>query len=385
MSLYKYQVFDEMLEGVQVIDKSLKYVYVNEAVALQAKVPKESLPGHKMIEKFPGIEKTIVYQYIQQCLDDNESHQFTTEFEFQDGSVGYFELRMQPVPEGLLIMSFDITEQKKAEMLVKDHNQRLEELVQLRMKEVNEQKVLMEGQLQELIDLSNIKDKFLALVAHDLRGPLTSLRLFTQLIDSNIDSWDKDTLKEVNMKLSKSIESTIMLTQNLTEWAKGQMQKHETHTKRVKVSEVVQEVFGLYENEATLKNIHVINKVPKDVVVLADKNQLAFVIRNVIDNAIKYTSGPGSISVVSKYIAYKKLEIQIADTGIGIPEGKWKELFTFKGSGYSQEGTDGEKGTGLGLVLSHDFMSLNGGDIRVGRSPEGGTVVFLTLQKVEKD
>lgn len=107
-----YQVFDNMIEGVQVIDRNWQYVYVNNAVAEHGKTTREKLLGQSMIAMYPGIEKTEMFRLLQRCMQEREGHKIINKFDFPDGSCGYFELRIQPVPEGVLVLSVDITEQK---------------------------------------------------------------------------------------------------------------------------------------------------------------------------------------------------------------------------------------------------------------------------------
>lgn len=132
MSQDKYAIFDKMIEGVQVITPDYTYLYVNETVTQQGKFTKEELLGYTMMEKYPGIETTEMFNHLVQCMETGKAHQMVNEFDFPDGSKGYFELRMQRVDDGVLIFSFDITEVKRAEELVKLTNVELEQRVKER-------------------------------------------------------------------------------------------------------------------------------------------------------------------------------------------------------------------------------------------------------------
>lgn len=108
--------FDHLLEGFQVIDREWRYIYVNKAVVLQSKYPtKEDLLGFTMMEKFPGIDQTPLFDILQKCMFDRIPAHLENEFDFPDGSKGYFELRIEPVPEGIFILSQDISERRNAE------------------------------------------------------------------------------------------------------------------------------------------------------------------------------------------------------------------------------------------------------------------------------
>ena len=120
----RYRLFDLMMEGVQIIGSDLKYLYMNEAALRHSKYSLDELIGHTMAEKYPGIEQTEVYAQIQRCLSQGSSHKMMNEFKFPDGSTGYFEIRIQPVPEGTLILSIDVTEQKLAEKALQESEER---------------------------------------------------------------------------------------------------------------------------------------------------------------------------------------------------------------------------------------------------------------------
>jgi len=107
---------DNMLEGIQILDFGWHYRYVNHSVVQQSKFPRDALLGHTMMEVYPGIDQTPLFASLQECMNLRQSRQMENEFRYPDGSVGYFQLSVQPVPEGLFILSIDISEKKKAEL-----------------------------------------------------------------------------------------------------------------------------------------------------------------------------------------------------------------------------------------------------------------------------
>lgn len=106
---------DKMLEGVQIIGFDWKYIYVNDAMATHGKYSKEQLIGSTVMEMYPGIENTDVFRVYKQCMEERVSVHLENFFRFPDGSTGWFELSFQPIPEGLFILSVDITERKRSE------------------------------------------------------------------------------------------------------------------------------------------------------------------------------------------------------------------------------------------------------------------------------
>jgi len=109
---------DNMLEGAQIIGFDWRYIYINDSLAKNAKYKRDEMIGYTVMEKFPGIEQTEIFKVYQQCFDERVSIHLENEFTFPDGTVGWFELSFQPIPEGIFILSIDITERKKAEAAI---------------------------------------------------------------------------------------------------------------------------------------------------------------------------------------------------------------------------------------------------------------------------
>lgn len=119
------QTLDTMLEGCQIIDFDWRYVYVNEAAASQGYRKREELLHHTMMEMYPGIEHTSLFATLRRCMEERVSEHLENEFTFPDGSVGWHELGIQPVPEGIFILSIDISERKRVEQSLRENEERL--------------------------------------------------------------------------------------------------------------------------------------------------------------------------------------------------------------------------------------------------------------------
>jgi PAS domain S-box-containing protein len=133
---------DCMIEGCQIIDYDWRYVYVNEAAAKQGRKAKEELLGYPMMQVYPGIDRTEMFSHLRNCMTNRVPHQMDNEFTFPDGIKGWFELHMEPVPGGVLILSVDITKNKEVEAEINKYRFRLEEVVAQRTAEcakVNEE------------------------------------------------------------------------------------------------------------------------------------------------------------------------------------------------------------------------------------------------------
>jgi PAS domain S-box-containing protein len=171
---------DSMLEGCQIIDYDWRYIYVNEAAAKQGRKKKEELLGYTMMQVYLGIDRTIMFSHLRNCMTNRVPHQMDNEFTFPDGSKGWFELHMEPVPGGVLILSIDITKEKEEEAEINKYRYRLEEVVAQRTaefakaneelsREIHEHQIVEEGlklramildNSREAIFLINIKGDF---------------------------------------------------------------------------------------------------------------------------------------------------------------------------------------------------------------------------------
>lgn len=122
-----FAAYDKLLEGVQVISPEMRYLYVNDAVCEHAKVPPDKLLGRKMEAVFPGIENTAVYRTIQSCWANRQPQEYVNEFDFPNGTKGYFLLRMQAIAEGVLIMSYDVSDAVNYEKQLHESNRLLKQ------------------------------------------------------------------------------------------------------------------------------------------------------------------------------------------------------------------------------------------------------------------
>jgi PAS domain S-box-containing protein len=129
------RTLDSMLEGCQIIDFDFRYIYLNDTAAKQARRKKEELLGRSMVEMFPGIDRTKMFSHLAFCMTSRVPHEMENEFTYPDGSNGWFELRIEPVPEGVLVFSIDITKRKEYEKELSRYQQRLEEVVAARTSE----------------------------------------------------------------------------------------------------------------------------------------------------------------------------------------------------------------------------------------------------------
>ena len=235
----------------------------------------------------------------------------------------------------------------------------------------------IEEQNERLKALHIQKNKLFSIVAHDLRGPLNTLNgMFELLARGDIDD---EELKSIIPDVNKQLESTIVLTNNLLEWASQEMREDKDTKENIDLHSVVEELKVLFTVSLSNKEITFNNFIAEETSILYNKQVLILVLRNLISNAIKYCDQKDKISISGHFIkANNTFKICVTDTGVGMNEEVKNKLFSNKVN--SKAGTQNETGTGLGLILSKDFIQQNGGEIWVEFSkPNQGTKICFTI------
>lgn len=239
--------------------------------------------------------------------------------------------------------------------------------------EINEQK-------KELEDLNATKDKFFSIVAHDLRSPVSALAGFSQMLANNGNRLSPEKITAYSEELNKSAKNTLSLIENLLTWASTQMNKVDHTPELIDTEDIISQTISQLDTVATSKKISLEKSLEPDLKIFADKDHLTLVLRNLISNALKFTNEGGTVTVSTKNVDDSKVEILVADTGIGMGIEKLTNLFSI-GSAQSTSGTAGEKGTGLGLILCKEFIEKNGGKIEVASLKGMGTTFTITLNQ----
>lgn len=332
---------DHLIEGCQIIGFNWRFIYLNDAAANQGRKSKEEFIGKNIKDVLPGIENTELFSLLEKCMNDRTPQRMTNEFTYFDGKTGWFELRIQPVSEGIFILSIDITKQRRLEIAMQKA-QKLESLG-----------VLAGG------------------IAHDFNNLMGGIYGY---IDLALDqSTEKKVIENLSMAIN-TIDRAKDLTQQLLTFAKG-------GTPILDVGPL----FPFIEETANfaLSGSNVSCKMNIDEDLWAsnfDRNQIGQVIDNIVINAQQAMPSGGIIELSAKNVSFSEKEhpilsggnyikISIKDSGIGIPQDKIPNIF-------DPFFTTKTKGHGLGLATSYSIVSKHYGCIDI-ESKEGIGSTFI--------
>jgi len=213
----------------------------------------------------------------------------------------------------------------------------------------------------QLYELSATRDKFMSIISHDLRSPFTGILGFSDLLAKDYDDLTDNERKLFITNIQNSAHNAFKLLENLLEWSRMQTGKIQFYPEMINLQQAVLETFFLLQPIADKKEIHLLSEVPPDIMVYADSNSLLTIIRNLISNALKFTHSEGKIRVLACLDGYFT-KVSIRDTGVGIKPENLAKLFRLDEQ-FKSDGTNNEKGTGLGLLLCKEFVEKNGGRI----------------------
>lgn len=233
---------------------------------------------------------------------------------------------------------------------------------------------------KNLSELNATKDKLFSIIAHDLKNPFNALIGFSDILERNFNHLTDNEKKEYISVISESAQNLYKLLDNLLQWTRAQTGSINYIPEKFKLEPLIkQEVLNLNAN-AEKKRINVSVNASTAISVYADKNSIATVIRNLLSNAIKFTDIGGTIEIIaSESKDFPKMaEVVVKDSGIGIDQDDLERIFMIDGS-YSTKGTANETGTGLGLLLCHEFVTKNNGKIWVNSSKGSGSEFHFTI------
>lgn len=233
--------------------------------------------------------------------------------------------------------------------------------------------------LIELEKANLSKERLISIISHDLRGSIGTLRNAVELIID--DSMDYESIKDLMKSFFPVVDSTYDLLENLLTWAKYGKENLEPLFEHINIKNIIDKSILHTSHLAISKNITISNLV-EDTIVVADKNMLLTVVRNLISNAVKF-SHQKSVVTISCVSTSTIAEIIISDNGVGMKENVLQNIFTTPVD-YHSKGTMGERGSGLGLTICKNFIEINGGEIWAESKHGKGSSFYFTIPVAQK-
>lgn len=359
------ELLDAMAEGYQIIGFDHRYQYVNDAAARHGRRAKEELLGRTMMEAYPGIEATPMFSELRRCMNDRASAVIDNEFAYPDGSSAWFSLSMQPVPQGVAILSLDITRRKHAEESLRALNEELEERVQQRTTQ-------LEASNEEL-------EAFAYSVSHDLRAPLRAVDGFSRLLQEEyagkLDAEGRrllDVVRDGTRKMDRLITDLLTLSRAT---------RTEMKRTRVDMTALAESCYGDVAPPTVRERLQFTAAPLPDAI--GDLSLLRQVWLNLLSNAVKFTEkseirridvGGGASGGANTYF--------VRDSGVGFDPDYAHKLF---GVFQRLHGAEEFEGTGIGLAIVQRIVHRHGGRVWAEGKVGGGATFYFSLPCVEGD
>lgn len=340
------KIVEELQDGIMVLDYMDRVVDINSQLKkiilteLNRKIAVGELYSNYFIGHFSLIEKvTNRVQSIYEFNVNDRCYEITINPLFEKNTIY----------SGVILIFRDITERNKSDIILKN-------------------------QSEELKNLNQLKDKMFSIIAHDLRGPIVNLKEVMSLFDQKIIS--EDELKSHLPLINADVKATASLLENLLYWSRTQLKGERIHPSNINLNLLSIVQTNLLSSQINEKSLIIVNTIPENAFVYADKNMVELVLRNLLSNAIKY-SNTGNQIILNSSLQGGFYITEITDTGIGIDKENISKLFGM--NNFSTAGTNAEKGTGLGLLLCKEFVEKNGGKIWVRSDLGKGSTFSFSL------
>ena len=361
LGIYRFRLFDIvpiarekvlelMSDGFLVVDEKHRVIDYNQALHRFTNFPeKKKVIGTAIQDIFPNQPELI------QKIEAATNYKVELQTNVNSETV-YFEVEIFTQQENKLNDTFtiiklqDLTSAKKDALIAKE-------------------------QANELEKVNQLKDRIFSIIAHDLRGPMVNLSEVLKMFSYNQISDEE--FKALSPVLSKDIVYTTDLLENILHWSRSQLQGFGIKKEFFNVRNIILNEINYHMTSASLKKVKILHDVFPNEVAYADLLMFQIVIRNLLNNAIKFCNEGCEILITAAYQNNGMLKVCIKDSGIGISNDVLEKLF--KEENISSRGTKNEKGTGLGLMICKDFMNRNGGDISVSSELGVGTTFYLTI------
>lgn len=355
---YNRSLFETAIDPIFVVDINSRITDVNTSAELVTGLSRDKLIGTNLQQYFT--EPDRAESYMQSVFHNGMLTDFELNLLHINGSACNMVCNASLFTNdagkvlGLMATARDMTERKRFISALRDSENRLREL-------------------------NTTKDKFFSIIAHDLKNPLASFASITEMLLKSFDILRNDEKKEMIQNVNFSAKKLAELLDNLLTWSRSQTGRIQFVPDFINLKYVSDNTISFLKINSDKKNITLQNDIPESVEVYADTNMISTVIRNIVSNAIKFTSDGGQINI-SAELSERMVTVTIEDNGVGIePEGVDK-IFRIDES-FSTPGTASETGTGLGLILCKEFIDKHKGTIWVESTKGEGSRFRFTLPR----
>lgn len=355
------ETLDSLLEGFQIIDRAWRYVYVNPAVAAQGRRTPADLIGRKMWEAYPGIEETPLFSHLRKAMTSRAPVSLENLFVFPSGERRWFELRVEPVPQGICIHSIDIHSRKEAQAALERLNADLEARVAARTR--------------ELQDLNAELEAFSYSISHDLRAPLRHVNGFAAVLAEDarqrLADEDRETLERIR-RATQRMAAMIDALLELSRLGRAPLDKQS-----IDLADVVRAAQADVAPDASGRDVEwsiaPLPRVDADAALL----RLAFV--NLFSNALKYTRGRSRAEIAvgaETRRAERECVLWVRDNGVGFDPGAATKLFGV----FQRLHRESEfEGIGIGLANVRRIVTRHGGRAWAESVQGAGATFYLSL------